>query len=185
MQIVAISNPCSTNELLLYGVSFNQPIHPFEGICRGEKIIIAYDGRLENGGELRQKYLLHLPRTAPGPQIVTGLFENEMAAIVKNEKAPTENNLFEAFEHMLGLLEGPYALVISYRDSLLAARGGPDSPPLFFGKCGETTIIASLPSALEPYGAKGGHPIVTNEVFFCPLRSSPIWARLNLRRSKR
>ncbi len=125
------------------GVNNLANIQPIRGVWKEQEFYIAHNGNLINTEALReycQKKGFQFKATSDTAVI---------AALI----SLTQSQSFEkAVEQALSKLKGAYALVILYRDKIIAAKDGLGIRPLCFGKSENYFVVASETCALYHLG---------------------------------
>ncbi|MBI9103337.1 MAG: amidophosphoribosyltransferase [Spirochaetales bacterium] len=114
-----------------------QPIHV---TCNRGDIALAHNGNISNAEELKEK-LTHegtIFQTTSDTELILHLLARSRQEVFQ-----------EALLETLRKLEGAYSMVMAHEDTLIAMRDPHGFRPLYIGRKGSTTAIASESCALE------------------------------------
>jgi amidophosphoribosyltransferase len=122
------------------GGSGVQNAQPIVVDCNKGRVALAHNGNISNGGELRSSL------TETG-SIFQGTADSELILhlISRSHRRDREGFLREA----LSPLEGAYSVAMMHDDALVAARDPSGFRPLYIGRSGKRTFVASETCALH------------------------------------
>jgi len=117
-----------------------QNAQPIVVDCNKGRVALAHNGNISNGGALRASL------TEAG-SIFQGTADSELILhlISRSRRLDREGFLRDA----LSPLEGAYSLAIMHDDALIAARDPSGFRPLYIGRSGKSTFVASETCALH------------------------------------
>lgn len=125
------------------GESHGKNVQPIRGVWQGQDFYISHNGNLVNTETLR-KYCLE-----QGFKFEATSDTGVIAALISLTQAPSFE---EAIKIVLQKLRGAYALVILYRDKIIAAKDELGIRPLCLGKSENYFVAASETCALYHLG---------------------------------
>src|SRR3989338_5646223 len=119
-------------------------IQPIRGIWKGEEFFLAHNGNLTNRREL-EELLGNMPfETSMDTECIVRLLERETDTFRESLVSVTKK------------LRGSYALVILFKDRLVAVQDPSGNRPLSVGARDDSYLVASETCAFTSIGAK--HP---------------------------